>query len=89
MIAVDAGAEDFEASEEAFEITTSVDTLGEVRDNLEKQGYTFAAAEEQMIPQNTVKITDEENVKKFQKLLDMLEEDDDVQNVWHNWEDAE
>ncbi len=89
MIAVDAGAEDFEASEEAFEITTSMDTLGEVRDNLEKQGYTFAAAEEQMIPQNTVKITDEENVKKFQKLLDMLEEDDDVQNVWHNWEDAD
>ena len=78
---------DFEAGEEAFEITTQVDSLGAVRENLEKQGYSFAVAEEQMIPQNTVRITDEENVKKFQKLLDMLEEDDDVQNVFHNWEE--
>ena len=87
MIAVEAGAEDFEAGEESFEITTSVDTLGEVRDALEKQGYRFVVAEEQMIATNTVKITDPDNVAKFQKFLDMLDDCDDVQNVWHNWEE--
>ncbi len=87
MIAVDAGAEDFEASEETFEITTDVDSLGEVRENLEKQGYRFIVAEEQMIATNTVKIADPDNAAKFQKFLDMLDECDDVQNVWHNWEE--
>ncbi|MCQ2446686.1 MAG: YebC/PmpR family DNA-binding transcriptional regulator [Clostridia bacterium] len=87
MIAVDAGAEDFEASEETFEITTDVDSLGEVRENLEKQGYRFIVAEEQMIATNTVKIADPDNAAKFQKFLDMLDECDDVQNVWHNWDE--
>ena len=87
MIAVDAGAEDFEASEETFEITTDVDSLGEVRENLEKQGYRFIVAEEQMIATNTVKIADPDNLAKFQKFLDMLDECDDVQNVWNNLEE--
>ncbi|MBE6999696.1 MAG: YebC/PmpR family DNA-binding transcriptional regulator [Ruminococcaceae bacterium] len=87
MIALDAGAEDFEASEESFEITTSVDALDEVCSNLEGQGYSFVVAEEQMIPQNTVALTDEDDIKKMQRLLEALEENDDVGNVWHNWEE--
>ncbi|MBQ1966225.1 MAG: YebC/PmpR family DNA-binding transcriptional regulator [Clostridia bacterium] len=87
MIALDAGAEDFEASEETFEITTSVDALDEVCSNLEGQGYSFVVAEEQMIAQNTVALTDEDDIKKMQRLLDALEENDDVGNVWHNWEE--
>ena len=87
MIALDAGAEDFEASEESFEITTSVDALDEVCSNLEGQGYSFVVAEEQMIAQNTVALTDEDDIKKMQRLLDALEENDDVGNVWHNWEE--
>ncbi|MBR4866279.1 MAG: YebC/PmpR family DNA-binding transcriptional regulator [Clostridia bacterium] len=87
MIALDAGAEDFEASEESFEITTSVDALDEVCSNLEGQGYSFVIAEEQMIAQNTVALTDEDDIKKMQRLLEALEENDDVGNVWHNWEE--
>ena len=87
MIALDAGAEDFEASEDSFEITTSVDALDEVCANLEGQGYSFVVAEEQMIAQNTVALTDEDDIKKMQRLLDALEENDDVGNVWHNWEE--
>lgn len=87
MIALDAGAEDFEATEDVFTITTSVDSLSEVIENLEKQKYSFIVAEEQMIPQNTVKLTDEDQIKQMQKLLEMLEDSDDVSNVWHNWEE--
>jgi len=87
MIALDAGAEDFEATEDIFNITTSVDNLSEVIENLEKQNYSFIVAEEQMIPQNTIKLTDEDQIKQMQKLLEMLEDSDDVSNVWHNWEE--
>ena len=85
MIALDAGAEDFEAGEEAYEITTDPADFSQVRETLEKAGYEFVEAAVEMVPQNTVKL-DGENAVKFQKMLDLLEEYDDVQNVYHNGE---
>lgn len=86
--AVEAGASDF-SSEEAgiFEIHTEPNDLGEVRDALEEKGYNFAVAEVQSIPQNYVKLASEDDAIKMQKLLDILDDNDDVQNVWHNWEE--
>ncbi|MHC1720704.1 MAG: YebC/PmpR family DNA-binding transcriptional regulator [Clostridiaceae bacterium] len=83
MMALDSGAEDFEASDEVFEITTDPDELGTVREALEKEGYEFLSAEVTMIPDNTVSI-DMQTSERFQKLIDMLEDDDDVQDVYHN-----
>ncbi|MBE6988951.1 MAG: YebC/PmpR family DNA-binding transcriptional regulator [Clostridia bacterium] len=89
MEAIDAGAADFVAEEEAFEIYTDVDTFPEVRDALEAKGYTFAQAELSLVPQNYIEMNDEEGVKNMTKLLDMLDDNDDVQNVYHNWEEVE
>jgi len=83
MMALDSGAEDFEASEEVFEITTDPEELGTVREALEKEGYEFLSAEVTMIPDNTVSI-DTPVSERFQKMIDMLEDDDDVQDVYHN-----
>ncbi len=85
MDALDAGAEDFAAEEGYFEITCDPDSLGAVRDVLEKK-YTLSSADVEMVPQTTVTLTDEEDIKCMNKLLEMLEDDDDVQNVYHNWE---
>lgn len=85
MLALDAGAEDFEAAEEIFEISTSVEEFGTVREALEKEGFEFLSAEITMIPDNSVAI-DMIISEKFQKLIDMLEDDDDVQDVYHNAE---
>jgi len=85
MLALDAGAEDFEASEEIFEISTSVEEFGTVREAIEKEGFEFLSAEITMIPDNSVAI-DMIISEKFQKLIDMLEDDDDVQDVYHNAE---
>ena len=84
MIALDAGAEDVKVEEDVFEILTAPNDFSTVRENLEKQGYTFLSAEVQKIPQNTVEVTDPDTVLKIQKMLDLLEENDDVQNVFHN-----
>ena len=84
MIALDAGAEDVKVEDEVFEILTAPNDFSTVRENLEKQGYTFLSAEVQKIPQNTVAVTDPDTVLKIQKMLDLLEENDDVQNVFHN-----
>lgn len=89
MEAIDAGAADFVAEDEAFEIYTDVDTFPEVRDALEAKGYTFAQAEVGLVPQNYIEMNDEEGVKNMTKLLDMLDDNDDVQNVYHNWEEVE
>ena len=67
-------------------IYTDPDALSEVVDALEAKGYTFTSAEVAMVPQNTIKLTDEGDIKNMEKMIDMLEADDDVQNVWHNWE---
>ena len=68
------------------EDTVMMDALSEVVEALEGKGYTFESAEVAMVPQNTIKLTDEGDVKNMEKMIDMLEADDDVQNVWHNWE---
>lgn len=86
MLALDAGAEDMKVDEDAYEIYTAPNDFSTVRENLEKQGMTFLSAEVDKIPQNTVAVDDPETLKSIQKLLEMLEENDDVQNVFHNAE---
>ena len=85
MQVVDAGADDMETLDDVFEITTDPASFSQVRENLTKQGFNFLSAEVQMVPQNWV--TPPEDIQiKLQKMLDMLEDNDDVQNVWHNAE---
>lgn len=86
MTVLDAGAEDMQTMDDAFEVTTDPNEFSTVREKLEAQGLSFLSAEVQMIPQNTVVPADEDNLQKVQKLLEMLEDNDDVQNVWHNAE---
>lgn len=85
MQALEAGAEDFSAEEEVFEITTDPEDFSAVREELEKNGYTFLEADVTMIP-DVMAAVDMETAPKTQKLLDMLEDDDDVQDVYHNAE---
>ena len=75
--ALECGASDFEADDDVFTIYT---------DELEKLGYTFVSAEIEMVPSTYTKLEDEETATKMQKMLDMFEDNDDIQNVWHNWE---
>jgi YebC/PmpR family DNA-binding regulatory protein len=84
MTALDAGAEDVNVEEDVFEILTAPNDFSAVREKLEQQGITFLSAEVQKIPQNTVAVTDPDTIVKIQKMLDLLEENDDVQNVFHN-----
>ncbi len=84
MNALEAGAEDVEVTEEAFEIYTAPNDFSAVREKLENAGYTFLSAERPRIPQTMVEVSDEETLQKVQKLLDMLEDNDDVMNVYHN-----
>ena len=84
MTALDAGAEDVKVDEDVFEIYTDPNEFSKVREALEKQGLTFLSADVQKIPQNTVSVTDPDTIEKIQKMLDLLEESDDVQNVYHN-----
>ena len=84
--ALECGAADFEADEDVFTIYTEPDDFGAVRDDLEKLGYTFASAEVEMVPSTYTAIDDEDTKVKMQKMLDMFEDNDDIQNVWHNWE---
>ncbi len=86
MTALDAGAEDMKAEEDAYVIYTAPADFHNVREALEKQGLSFLSAEVQKIPQNTVAVNDPEAIEKIQKMLDMLEDNDDVQNVFHNAE---
>lgn len=86
MDALDAGAEDFNVEDECYEILTAPEALGSTREALEQKGYTFAQAEVNYIPQTTTELTNPEDVAKMEKLIDMLEENDDVQNVYHNWD---
>lgn len=84
--ALEVGASDFSTDGDVFEITTEPDDFSAVRDALEAKGYSFVTAEEEMIPDVYNAIEDPELVAKMEKLLDMLEDNDDVQNVWHNWD---
>ena len=87
MLALDAGAEDFSEEEDSFEIVTDPDDFSTVREALEKEGIVMAEAEVTMIPQNYVTLTDETALKNLQRTLDLLDEDDDVQAVYHNWDE--
>jgi YebC/PmpR family DNA-binding regulatory protein len=87
MIALDAGAEDFSEEEDSFEVFTDPDTFSVVREALEKAKIPMAQAEVTMIPQTWVELKDEKDLKNMQKILDLLDEDDDVQEVYHNWDE--
>ena len=84
--ALEAGAEDFSFDGDVFEITTEPNDLGAVRDALEEQGYSFLSAEVQYIPSTMTAIDDPDMQTKMEKLIDMLEDNDDVQAIWHNWD---
>ncbi|MBE6687373.1 MAG: YebC/PmpR family DNA-binding transcriptional regulator [Ruminococcaceae bacterium] len=87
--ALEAGAEDFIADEEVFEIYTVPADLMAVKEDLEAKGYVIASAEKDKIPSNYVTLTDEEDIKKMNLLLEHLEEDDDISEIYHNWESNE
>ena len=87
MMALDAGAEDFSEEEDSFEILTNPDDFSAVREALEKEGVPMAEAEITMIPQNYVSLSDENDIKYLNRTLDLLDEDDDVQAVYHNWDE--
>ncbi|MDD2269888.1 MAG: YebC/PmpR family DNA-binding transcriptional regulator, partial [Eubacteriales bacterium] len=73
--------------DEVYEITTELTQFDAVKTALTEKGYNLVSAEIEKVPSNYVTVTDEESVTKMNKLLEMLEDNDDVQNVWHNWED--
>ena len=87
MLALDAGAEDFVEEEDFYEILTDPDDFSAVRETLEEKQIPMAAAEVTMIPQSYVELTDEQDLYHINKLLSLLEEDDDVQEVYHNWDE--
>ena len=87
MLALDAGAEDFTEEEDSFEIITDPEDFSAVREALENEKIVMASAEVTMVPQNYVELTSEEDIKKINKILDLLDEDDDVQAVYHNWDE--
>ena len=84
---IEAGAEDFSIEDEYYEVITDIGDFAGVRDMLSAKGYEFSMAELRYLPQTMTKLTDEEDLKYMQKLIDYLEDDDDVQNVYHNWEE--
>ncbi len=87
MLALDAGAEDFAEEEDSFEILTAPDDFTAVREALEQEGIPMASAEVTMVPQTYVTLTDEQDIYGITKLLGLLEDDDDVQQVYHNWDE--
>ncbi|MBR3705146.1 MAG: YebC/PmpR family DNA-binding transcriptional regulator [Oscillospiraceae bacterium] len=86
MDALDCGAADFQADEGIFEITTDPDDFNAVIKALEEKGYVFASAGIEMVPQNYIKLTNEDDIKNMTKMIDLMEDNEDVQNVYHNWE---
>ena len=89
MAALDAGAEDFSEEEDSYEVLTDPDSFSAVREALEAAGVPMAQADITMIPQTWVELTSEEDIKKINRTLDLLDEDDDVQAVYHNWDTDE
>ena len=87
MLALDAGAEDFEDDEDAYTVYTAPDDFSMVREALEKENIPMVSANVSMIPQNYIELTDEDAVKDLNRILDMLDDDDDVQEVYHNWDE--
>ena len=87
MMALDAGAEDFTEEEDSFIILTDPDDFSSVRESLEKENIAMADAQVMMLPQTYVELTDEQDLYNINKILSLLEEDDDVQEVYHNWDE--
>lgn len=86
MEALDAGAEDFTAEEEAYEVVTAPEDFSAVREALEAKGYNFVSAGVEMVPQTYAKIEDPDQIAQMEKLIDNLEDNDDVMEVYHNWD---
>ncbi|NMB08761.1 MAG: YebC/PmpR family DNA-binding transcriptional regulator [Tissierellia bacterium] len=86
LLAIDLGAEDFDSDEYGYEIITSPGDFNKVRDSLSEQGYEFQMAEIAFIPQNTTELTDENEIKNMVKLIEALEDSDDIQEIYHSWE---
>ena len=86
MHALHAGSSDFHPDGDVMEITTEPDAFNDVVKALEEKGYSFVNADIEMVPQNYITLSSEGDVKNMEKLIDMLEDSDDVQNVWHNWD---
>ena len=84
--ALEAGAEDLIVEEDGYEVLTAPEDFSAVRDELQAKGYEFISADVKLLPQTTTKLTEEEQLKFMNRLVDMLEDDDDVQNIYHNWE---
>ena len=89
MLALDAGADDFNEEDEDYEILTAPEAFHAVREALEAKKIPMIDADVKMIPQNYIDVTDENDVKCIRRILDLLEESDDVQNVYHNWNEPE
>lgn len=89
MTALDAGADDFQADDDCFQIYTSPEDFSTVREALEAAGLEFAQAEIQMVPSNSITLENPDDMASMRKLLDALEDNDDVQHVWHNWENED
>lgn len=87
--ALEAGAEDFSSDDETYEITTEPDDLYAIREALEKLGYKIESAEEDKIPQNYVTLENEDDIKNMNLLIEHLEDSDDVQEIYHNWENCD
>ena len=87
MDALDCGASDFEAEEDCFTVYTATEDFNIVSTGLTEKGYTFTSAQVEKVPNTYVKLENEEDIKMMEKLLDIMEDNDDVQNVWHNWEE--
>ncbi len=87
--ALEAGASDFSADEDVFEISTEPSDLDAVKEALEAVGYTVASAEQDKIPSSYVSLSDEDDIKKMNLLIQNLEDHDDVQDIYHNWENAD
>lgn len=89
MEALDLGAEDFEINDDCYEVYTAPEDFSAIREAYEEKGYSMPEAEISRIPDNYTKLTDEDDIKNMTKLLEMLEDNDDVQNVYHSWEEDE
>lgn len=87
MDSLEAGAVDFSSDDNAFEVYTAVENFNEVNRDLEERGYHFLSAQIEMVPQTYVKLTDPNEIKNMEKMLELMEDNDDVQNVWHNYEE--
>lgn len=86
MVSLEAGAEDFISEEDAYEVITSIEDFHSVKEGIEKAGYKLLEANISYIPQTLSQLQSEDDIKKMNRLIDMLEDNDDVQNVYHNWE---